>query len=301
MSASLRGAFRRWMPRARSLRSPPHSVFPEPLRAETPAALYLSERALLEGYRVIPLVHLPDIYGVSPRVRGGPGITPLGEWHFGDLWLEAQRPTSLQTRLLLIFTVAVVASIALVEWLVSTSTRERFEKLETERSDALVAQFRGEYERRGGEIARAVSRIASSDTAVNIAADSDYSNYYQEAACSPRRTVSTSSIWSRPTARLFLRPNGPRDSCYKEDWLVRRPEGEPADWKTRGAFLRREELPDGYTLALMAVSVATAGDRAMYVVGGERLDRAFLDRSRCPPGCARCSIAICSRNSPRPS
>jgi peptide/nickel transport system substrate-binding protein len=65
---------------------------PEPAHAETPEALYLSERALLDGYRVIPLAHVPDIYGVSPRVKGGPGITPLGEWHFGDLWLEAQRP-----------------------------------------------------------------------------------------------------------------------------------------------------------------------------------------------------------------
>lgn len=65
---------------------------PEPPHAETPEALYVSERALLESYRVIPLAHVPDIYGVSPRVKGGPGITPLGEWHFGDLWLEAQRP-----------------------------------------------------------------------------------------------------------------------------------------------------------------------------------------------------------------
>jgi hypothetical protein len=24
------------------------------------------------GFRVIPLIHLPDIYGVSPRVKGGP-------------------------------------------------------------------------------------------------------------------------------------------------------------------------------------------------------------------------------------
>jgi len=47
---------------------------------------------LLEGFRVIPLFHLPDAYAVSPRVRGGPGITPLGEWRFQDLWLENGRP-----------------------------------------------------------------------------------------------------------------------------------------------------------------------------------------------------------------
>ncbi len=47
---------------------------------------------LLEGFRVIPLIHLPDVYGVGPRVRGGPGITPSGEWRFENLWLEGARP-----------------------------------------------------------------------------------------------------------------------------------------------------------------------------------------------------------------
>jgi peptide/nickel transport system substrate-binding protein len=63
----------------------------EPSRAETPEALYAAERALLDGYRVIPLFHLPDTYAVAPRVRGGPGITPLGEWRFENLWLEGGR------------------------------------------------------------------------------------------------------------------------------------------------------------------------------------------------------------------
>jgi ABC-type oligopeptide transport system substrate-binding subunit len=54
--------------------------------------LYAAESALLEGFRVIPLFHLPDAYGVSPRVKGGPGITPLGEWRLANLWLEGGRP-----------------------------------------------------------------------------------------------------------------------------------------------------------------------------------------------------------------
>jgi hypothetical protein len=64
---------------------------PEPPHAETAEALYAAERALLDGYRVIPIVHLPDVYAVSPRVRGGPGMTPLGEWRFENLWLEGGR------------------------------------------------------------------------------------------------------------------------------------------------------------------------------------------------------------------
>jgi len=65
---------------------------PEPTPAATPDALYAAERALLDGFRVIPLIHLPDVYGAGPRVHGAPGITPLGEWRFENLWLEGGRP-----------------------------------------------------------------------------------------------------------------------------------------------------------------------------------------------------------------
>ena len=67
-------------------------ALPEPPSAASPEALYAAESALVEGFRVIPLFHLPDAYGVSPRVKGGPGITPLGEWRFENLWLESGRP-----------------------------------------------------------------------------------------------------------------------------------------------------------------------------------------------------------------
>ena len=65
---------------------------PSPPRSDSPETQFAAERALLEGFRVIPLIHLPDVYGVSPRVKGGPGITPLGEWRFESLWVEGGRP-----------------------------------------------------------------------------------------------------------------------------------------------------------------------------------------------------------------
>ena len=61
-------------------------------RIESLEQVYAAERNLLEGFRVIPLIHLPDVYGVSPRVRGGPGIAPSGEWGFDNLWLDGARP-----------------------------------------------------------------------------------------------------------------------------------------------------------------------------------------------------------------
>jgi hypothetical protein len=65
---------------------------PEPPRMDNLEALYAAERSLLEGYRVIPLFHVPDAYGAGPRVKGGPGVTPLGEWRFENLWVESGRP-----------------------------------------------------------------------------------------------------------------------------------------------------------------------------------------------------------------
>jgi hypothetical protein len=67
-------------------------ALPAPPHGDSPEQNYAAERALLEGFRVIPLVHLPDVYGVGPRVKGGRGITPLGERRFENLWLEGARP-----------------------------------------------------------------------------------------------------------------------------------------------------------------------------------------------------------------
>jgi hypothetical protein len=41
---------------------------------------YEMERALLDGYRVIPIVHLPKIWTLNPRVRNWPRLA--------DVWLE---------------------------------------------------------------------------------------------------------------------------------------------------------------------------------------------------------------------
>jgi len=65
---------------------------PEPGRADTPEQAYTAERGMLEGFRVIPLIHLPDVYGVAAGVKGAPGVTPLGEWRFENLWLDGSRP-----------------------------------------------------------------------------------------------------------------------------------------------------------------------------------------------------------------
>jgi two-component system nitrogen regulation sensor histidine kinase NtrY len=175
-----------------------------------------------------------------------------------------------RTRLLLIFTVAVVASVGLVEWVVSVTARRRFESVEAQRAGDLVAQFRAEFQRRGGEIVREVNGIAASDAAVQIAMASDSSPYYGEAASLAAAHGLGLLELVAGDGSIVSSAEWPARFGYKEDWLA------AGAWRAGHAMLRREELPDGFTLALSAVSTATAGDRKLYVVGGQRLDREFL-------------------------
>ena len=87
-----------------------------------------------------------------------------------------------RTRLVLVFTAAVVASVGLVEWLGFRSTRDAFERAEAQRVNALLAQFRREFARRKEAIVHAVNGIAASDSVLNIAIASDRAPYYGEAS-----------------------------------------------------------------------------------------------------------------------
>jgi signal transduction histidine kinase len=183
-----------------------------------------------------------------------------------------------RTRLLLIFTVAVVASVGLVEWVVSVTARRAFESLETRRVDALVAQFRKEYQRRGEEIVRAVNRIAASPPVTEIAMASDYSASYGEAASLAAAHGLDLLELVAGDGAIISSAEWPARFGYKEDWLA------AGAWNSGNAFLRREELPDGFALALTAVGAAAAGDRKLYVAGGQRLDRDFLSSLTLPAG-----------------
>jgi signal transduction histidine kinase len=58
----------------------------------------------------------------------------------------------------------------------------------------------------------------------------------------------------------------------------------PSAIGSAGAFLKREELPQGSTLGLFAVRAARIGEQPLYVIGGERLDQGFLSTLDIPTG-----------------
>jgi peptide/nickel transport system substrate-binding protein len=59
-----------------------------------PESLYESERGLVEEFRVVPLLHLPEMYGVSSKLStwATKGLLRTGEWQLEDLWLEPEVP-----------------------------------------------------------------------------------------------------------------------------------------------------------------------------------------------------------------
>ena len=50
-------------------------------------SLYSRERALLDTFEIIPLVHLPQVVGLSSRVRDWMPLRS-GEWRLADVWLD---------------------------------------------------------------------------------------------------------------------------------------------------------------------------------------------------------------------
>jgi peptide/nickel transport system substrate-binding protein len=56
------------------------------MNLETPEQIYTAERATIDAFRVIPLVHVSESYGLSPQVRDW--MAPRwGGWRLEDVWL----------------------------------------------------------------------------------------------------------------------------------------------------------------------------------------------------------------------
>jgi Bacterial extracellular solute-binding proteins, family 5 Middle len=52
--------------------------------------LYETERSMVSSYRIVPLVWIPEVYGLGPRVRNWTTPPAGGSWPFADVWLEQQ-------------------------------------------------------------------------------------------------------------------------------------------------------------------------------------------------------------------
>jgi ABC-type transport system substrate-binding protein len=67
------------------------SPLPDPA---SPQDIYDRERAVVSSYRVAPLVWLPQVYGLSTRVRNWKAPGPGETWPLADVWLEGAVETA---------------------------------------------------------------------------------------------------------------------------------------------------------------------------------------------------------------
>lgn len=191
---------------------------------------------------------------------------------------------SYRTKLMTVFSLTVVAAVAVVAYIVSMTTRNAFERLDAQRTAALVAQFRREFARRSAETIRQVEGIAGSEATLRMAVSAsrsapDYSAYVNEAqGLATAHQLELLELVAED-GTIISSAQWPARFGYKEE-LVRQSvsRAEP------GAFLKREDLPDSAVLAIVAVRPVRAGDRTLFVVGGRKLDRQFLASLVLPEG-----------------
>ena len=199
---------------------------------------------------------------------------------------------SFRKKLLLLCAATVLLCVAVISASVYGTIRRSFEQADQERANAVAAQFRAEFQRRGSEVERKVEAIATGEPVQRIALDidrgaADLSAYVGEARAlasqqqldflelvDSRGIILSSAQWQAK----FGYPEPAIPASTTQSAVT------PAVAVPAGAFLKREELPDGPTLGLFAVRIARVGEQPLYVVGGKRLDQGFLSTLDIPSG-----------------
>jgi two-component system nitrogen regulation sensor histidine kinase NtrY len=187
-------------------------------------------------------------------------------------------------KLLLVFSLTIFLSVAAVGLLVSAVTRHAFDRSENERATALVAQFRREFSRRGDVVVRRVETIASSDPVFRMAgalnrASADAGPYFELAKTTAENHQLDFLEFVESDGTIVSSAQSPSKFGYRD----KSAEGLAAA-ANQGAFLQQEEVQDGSELGLFAVRGARVGEHPLYVIGGLRLDEAFLSALDVPVG-----------------
>jgi two-component system, NtrC family, nitrogen regulation sensor histidine kinase NtrY len=191
---------------------------------------------------------------------------------------------SFRAKLFLAFLATVLASVVLVAGVVTHYTRAAFEDMDARLTEALVAQFKKEYAQRGEEVAHQVENIANAEITLRMALDlarpnADQSLYVRDAMGAAQDHGLDFVEFVNSDGVLISSAQYPARVGYKNDWVT-----AGKDWRETGAFLKREELPDGVALSLSVVRMLPVGAKNFYIIGGRRLDQNFLASLVLPAG-----------------
>ncbi|HTM51930.1 MAG TPA: ATP-binding protein [Bryobacteraceae bacterium] len=184
-----------------------------------------------------------------------------------------------RSKLLVAFAATVVVAVGIDSLIVEETTRAEFERLDGQRSSALVAQFRREFERRQQEVVRRTERMAASEVLQRMAVESDYAAYLDEARALSAAQGLDMVVLTTPDGGIISSAQWPARFGYKDEWVAR-----AGASGIQLAMLKREELPEEIALALVAVRAVTAGEKSILVAGGLKLDKEFLASLELPEG-----------------
>src|SRR5258707_1139875 len=193
-------------------------------------------------------------------------------------------PMSFRAKLFLVFLATVLTSVVLVAGIVTHYTRAAFEDLDAQRTEALVAQFKKEYAQRGEEVAHQVENIANAEITLRMALDlarpnADQSLYVRDAMGAAQDHGLDFVEFVNSDGVLISSAQYPARVGYKNDWVT-----AGKDWRETGAFLKREELPDGVALSLSVVRMLPVGARNFSIIGGRGPDQKFFSLLVLPAG-----------------
>jgi two-component system nitrogen regulation sensor histidine kinase NtrY len=185
-------------------------------------------------------------------------------------------------KLFAVFALTVLVSVAAVAWSISSLTRRAFERASEERTAALVAQFRREFDRRGEQVVHRVEAIAASEIATRMAlalgrGSPDYGAYLNEAKTVADNQQLNFLEFVDGHATIISSAQWPAKFGYKETLV-------PLGTIPKDAFLKREELPDGAAFGLFAAREINLGEGTLFVIGGQSLDQNFLASLELPAG-----------------
>ena len=185
-------------------------------------------------------------------------------------------------KLLLLFALTVLLCVAVISASVWSIMRSSFEQANAERANTVAAQFRSEFQHRGQEVVGKVESVAASDVVQRIALEINRGSSDSGGYLSESRSLATQQHLD------FLELVDHAGTILSSaQWQAKFGYPEPAipvAVGSAGAFLKREELPEGSTLGLFAVRTARVGEQPLYVIGGERLDQGFLSTLDIPAG-----------------
>lgn len=187
-------------------------------------------------------------------------------------------------KLLVLFALIVFVSVATVAWIVSLVTRRAFEQANEAQSASLVAQFQREFTRHADDVGSKVEAIAAADATTRMAlnlsrAPLEAGTYLNEAGpiAESHQLDFLEFVDARGT--IVSSAQAPAKFGYQERSITDLPQlsGKPA-------FLKQEDLASGSSLGLFAVRASLIGDKPLYVIGGQRLDRNALVALELPAG-----------------